>query len=62
MRAQANFVDLARALIVEVGFHHVLRKNMSIEKELMIGFRRVERFFERSGADGTLAISSGGKS
>jgi len=38
MRAQANFFDLARALIGEVSFHHVLQKNMSIEKELMIGY------------------------
>ena len=49
MRAQTNFVDLARSLIVEVGFHHVLRKNLSFEKELMVGLERVERLIERRG-------------
>ena len=44
-----EFIDLARSLIVEVGFHHVPSENMSFKKELMIGLERIERFLERSG-------------
>jgi hypothetical protein len=44
MRAETNFVDLTRPLIVEVGFNHVLRENVPSEKEVMILLKRVERF------------------
>ena len=49
MRAQANFVDLARPLIAEVGFHHIPCEDISFEKELVIGFKCVESFLKRAG-------------
>src|ERR1700687_5735231 len=36
--------NLARSLVVEVGFRRVLCENLSFEKELMIGLERIERF------------------
>jgi hypothetical protein len=49
MRAQANFVDLARPFIAEIAFDHVLCENVAFQKELVIGLERIERLFERSG-------------
>ena len=49
MRPEANFVDLARPLIVKVSFNYVLRKNVSNEKEFMVLLERIERFLKRSG-------------
>src|SRR5262245_28075588 len=49
MRAQTNFVDLARPFVAEIRIDHVLRENISLRKELVIFLKRIERFIERSG-------------
>ena len=46
MRPEANFVDLARSLIVKVGFHHILGKDVSSEKEFVVLLERVERLLK----------------
>lgn len=43
MRAETNFVDLTRPLIAEVGFNHILGKDVASEKEIMVLLERVER-------------------
>ncbi len=44
MRPEANFIDLPRPLIVEVGFNHIPGKDVSSEKEFMVLLECVERF------------------
>src|SRR3984893_13809590 len=48
VRAQANFIELARPLVAEMGFHNVLREHVSFEKELMLSLERIKRFLKRS--------------
>src|SRR5271166_689504 len=54
VRPQTHFVDLARALVVEVSLHQVLGEDVAFEKELMIVLERVERLLERSGSRGNV--------
>src|SRR6266566_3029348 len=48
MRAQTNFIDLARSLVADIRLDHVPREHLSLEQELMVGLARIERFVERS--------------
>jgi hypothetical protein len=48
MRAQTNLVELARAFVAYMGFHHVLGEHVTLEQERVIALERVKGFFERS--------------
>lgn len=48
MGAKANLVDLAGALVIEMGLDHVLREHVALQEELMVRLERTERLLERA--------------
>ena len=48
MRPQTYRIDFLGALVVEPGFEHILRKHITLGKELVVVFQRLERAFQRA--------------